>query len=44
VVTPAAHICQRSQKRATRLTREAAEKIAANWSDPNGFTATVVDA
>lgn len=40
-VTPGVHIVQRSAKRATHLTRDQAEKIAANWSDPNGFTAAV---
>lgn len=37
-------VVQRSKARAARLTREQAEQIAASWRDPNGFSATVVEA
>lgn len=37
-------VVQRSKARATRFTRERAKAIADKWSDPNGFTAHVVEA
>lgn len=44
VVTPGALVAQRSKKRATKMTQEQAEKVAAKWGGLNQWTASVVAA